>query len=411
MQPDSAFQCPKKRTALLFRCDFRFISVEHPSGADKMPHYIILGKAFLTRIARCHQTMPSERKGKAVISSIDFPVNGPRGRIHRNRCMFDRGPTIQPYGTRHLIDMEFPRDCPSSPTQLSLISIFFQFSASNEMGRLNWEQEINFASALLLHSCTTVLIKEFCNLVVFFHRLSLRRRDLYGVSSSFVLDGFTSILSGDPDGALSELYFTNTGIGLLAVSLASSIAMNLLLSPLVLNITVTSTFAVTWIASLLVLRWRPVMPILALRRAGRFVWSDTPIVNFFSLTYIATVRSGDSTLQLKDYMIFRSIAIVELVFMKTLLAASSMEEQQTMVHNLTASEKVFIRARVCGFFAQHERDSPQANSGDPIGEHGEYFGNPVSRTAIDCRIYDTTAHGGHVLQNLTRPRLWIGSRA
>jgi hypothetical protein len=58
------------------------------------------------------------------------------------------------------------------------------------------------------------------------------------------------------------------------------------------------------------------LPILSLRRAGRFIWSDTPFVNFFSLIYIATVLRGQSTLRLQDYITFRSIAVLELVFYK-----------------------------------------------------------------------------------------------
>lgn len=38
--------------------------------------------------------------------------------------------------------------------------------------------------------------------------------------TSAVLDAYTSIFSGDIDGGLAELYFTNTGMALLAVSLA-----------------------------------------------------------------------------------------------------------------------------------------------------------------------------------------------
>ena len=207
---------------------------------------------------------------------------------------------------------------------------------------VHWEQQINFASALLLHSCLTLLLKEASNVCCFFFRLARRT----GHHNSFTLDGYTSVLSNDSDGALSELYFTNTGFLLLAVSLALSVVMNLFLSDLSLNLIVAATFGLTWVVSLASSKWRLVLPILALRRAGRFVWSDTPFVNFFSLIYIATALHGNSTLHLRDYVIFRGIAIAELVFMKAFLAASGVPEQQTMVRALVKSEMVVMRAKV-----------------------------------------------------------------
>ncbi|KAG8166894.1 hypothetical protein KVR01_002583 [Diaporthe batatas] len=217
-----------------------------------------------------------------------------------------------------------------------------------------WDTEINFASALLLHSCVTVVLKEAFNVIEIARRLVLRRwtvQSLKGgenrqdrIGTSIVLDGYTSIFSHDLDGDLAELYFTNTGLGLLAVSLASSVAMNLFLPGLVLNAVVAATFAVAFLASLVNGKKGLLLPILALRRAGRFIWSDTPFVNFFSVIYIATVLRGQSTLRLQDYVTFRSIAVLELVFMKGRLAASSPEQQIALVRRLVASEWVAVNA-------------------------------------------------------------------
>jgi hypothetical protein len=192
------------------------------------------------------------------------------------------------------------------------------------MPSVPWTQEINFASALLLHSCITVLLKESSNSVAVLYHLTLRGKSKAEVGKSIVLDSYTSIFSRDHDGELAELYFTNTGFILLLVSLASAIVMNLTLPIRALNVLIAATFGITFIASVLVACWRKsiVMPIMALRRAGRFIWSDTPSVNFFSLIYIAVVLKGSSKLALRDYVIFRSIAIIELIFMKARLAAS-----------------------------------------------------------------------------------------
>lgn len=162
------------------------------------------------------------------------------------------------------------------------------------------------------------------------------------IRTSIVLDAYTSIFSLDQEGELAELYFTNTGLVLLAVSLASSVAMNLLLSSKLLNALVAATFGVAFLASLVNGEREIVLPILALRRAGRFIWSDTPFVNFFSLIYIATVLRGQSTLRLQDYITFRSIAVLELVFMKAKLAASSPEKQVRLLRQLIETEWVAV---------------------------------------------------------------------
>lgn len=162
--------------------------------------------------------------------------------------------------------------------------------------------------------------------------------------TSAVLDAYTSIFSGDIDGELAELYFTNTGMALLAVSLASSVVMNLLLSSLALNMIVTGTFGLAFAASLAVGHARYTLPFMALRRAGRFIWSDTPFVNFFSLIYIATVLKGQSTLRLQDYVTFRSIAVFELIFMKAKLASADVETQVSLMRKLIVTERVILHA-------------------------------------------------------------------
>ena len=130
------------------------------------------------------------------------------------------------------------------------------------MPSIPWSTHINFASALLLHSCVTVLLKETLNVLEVTRRLLTGRKKAHpkhqapvtpgAIESSAVLDGYTSILSADIDGELAELYFTNTGFALLAVSLASSVAMNLLLPSLTLNMIVAGTFGLALIASLAV---------------------------------------------------------------------------------------------------------------------------------------------------------------
>ena len=203
------------------------------------------------------------------------------------------------------------------------------------MPSIPWSIHINFASALLLHSCVTVLLKETLNVLEITRRLLIGQRKAQrkdqapvtpgAIKSSAVLDGYTSILLADTDGELAELYFTNTGFMLLAVSLASSVAMNFLLPDLALNMIVAGTFVLAFMASLAVGHAKYTLLLLALRRAGRFIWSDTPFINFFSLIYIATVLKGQSTLRLQDYVTFRSIAVLELIFVKARLASAEVE--------------------------------------------------------------------------------------
>lgn len=163
--------------------------------------------------------------------------------------------------------------------------------------------------------------------------------------TSAILDAYTSIFSGDIDGELAELYFTNTGMALLAASLASSVTMNLLLSSLALNMIVAGTFGLTFVASLAVGHHaKYTLPFMALRRAGRFIWSDTPFVNFFSLIYIATVLNGQSTLRLQDYVTFRSIAVFELVFMKAKLASADVQTQVALMRKLIGTERIILHA-------------------------------------------------------------------
>ena len=222
------------------------------------------------------------------------------------------------------------------------------------MPQVPWSTQINFASALLLHSCITVLLKESLNVLEISRRSLIRLRRnrqipeppvmTFATNTSAVLDAYTSILSRDTDGELAELYFTNTGFGLLAVSLASSVAMNLLLPVLALNMIVAGTFAMTWVASLAVAHAKYTLPLMALRRAGRFIWSDTPFINFFTLIYIATVLKGQSTLRLKDYVTFRSIAVFELIFIKARLASADVETQISLMRKLIATERTILHA-------------------------------------------------------------------
>lgn len=222
------------------------------------------------------------------------------------------------------------------------------------MPQVPWSTQINFASALLLHSCITVLLKESLNVLEISRRSLIRLRRNQQIprppamtcatNTSAVLDAYTSILSRDTDGELAELYFTNTGFGLLAVSLASSVAMNLLLPDLALNMIVAGTFAITWVASLAIAHAKYTLPLMALRRAGRFIWSDTPFINFFTLIYIATVLKGQSTLRLKDYVTFRSIAVFELIFMKARLASADVETQISLMRKLIATERTIVHA-------------------------------------------------------------------
>ncbi|EUC49977.1 hypothetical protein COCMIDRAFT_83437 [Bipolaris oryzae ATCC 44560] len=215
------------------------------------------------------------------------------------------------------------------------------------MSPVPWKQEINFASALLLHSCITVFLKEVSNGTAVLYHIFILAKDKAAIDTSVMLDGYTSVFSRDQDGELAELYFTNTGFILLIASLASAIAMNLTLPTGVLNALIAATFGLAFLASAAVACKKKsfVMPIMALRRAGRFIWSDTPFVNFFSLIYIAVVLKGSSELALRDYVIFRSIAILELVFMKARLAAADAETQQVMLKRLVDSEYAVISSK------------------------------------------------------------------
>jgi hypothetical protein len=62
------------------------------------------------------------------------------------------------------------------------------------------------------------------------------------------------------------------------------------------------------------------------------------------LIYIATVLRGQSTLRLQDYITFRGIAVLELVFMKAKLAASSPEKQVRLMRQLVESEWVALNS-------------------------------------------------------------------
>lgn len=222
--------------------------------------------------------------------------------------------------------------------------------------QIPWDSDINFASALLLHSCLTILTKESLNIFEITRRLILRtilkltahphkrkqqaktNRPSHSAPTSIVLDVYTSIFSIDAEGEQAELYYTNTGMILLASSLAASVAMNLLLEDLILNTIVASTYGLCFVSSMLVGKKRLTLPIMALRRAGRFIWSDTPLVNFFTLIYIATVLKGNSVLRLRDYVTFRCVAVLELLFMKAKLAASTPAKQERLMRRLIASE-------------------------------------------------------------------------
>lgn len=223
------------------------------------------------------------------------------------------------------------------------------------MPSVPWSSPINFTSALLLHSCTTILLKETLNILEITRQVLIRKRDarrnprgpdaVSANRTSAVLDAYTSILSNDTEGELSELYYTNTGVALLGLSLASSVAMNLLLSDLTLNMIIAGTFGLTFVISLACGgRAKYTLPVMALRRAGRFIWSDTPFVNFFSLIYIATVLKGQSILRLQDYIAFRSIAVLEAILMKAKIASADRETQVSQMRKLIASERVILSA-------------------------------------------------------------------
>jgi len=265
------------------------------------------------------------------------------------------------------------------------------------MSQIPWTAQINFASALLLHSCITVILKEAFNvlevsrrlLIRFWNSLILRRSDdrfKDQIRTSIVLDAYTSIFSHDLEGELAELYFTNTGFVLLAVSLASSVAMNLLLSSKLLNAFVATTFGVAFLASLINGEKEIILPILALRRAGRFIWSDTPFVNFFSLIYIATVLRGQTTLRLRDYITFRCIAVAELVFMKAKLAASTPEKQVRLMNSVsllpTVSRYTSTNANCVESETRNRLPQPavphrSAQRHDPVHNSPKTLGNAV----------------------------------
>ncbi|WQF88248.1 hypothetical protein CDEST_13262 [Colletotrichum destructivum] len=75
-----------------------------------------------------------------------------------------------------------------------------------------WVGNINFASALLLHSFLTVLIKEAINFVSVVLLLAPFRRYEQPKppisAGSLILDDYTYVLSNDNDSDLAELYFT-----------------------------------------------------------------------------------------------------------------------------------------------------------------------------------------------------------
>lgn len=282
------------------------------------------------------------------------------------------------------------------------------------MSSIPWTTQINFASALLLHSCITVILKETFNVLEISRRLLLRfwfsnvpRRsdDRFKdqIRTSIVLDAYTSIFSHDLEGELAELYFTNTGFVLLAVSLASSVAMNLLLSSKLLNTVVATTFGVAFIASLINGEKEFTLPILALRRAGRFIWSDTPFVNFFSLIYIATVLQGQSTLRLQDYITFRSISVLELVFMKAKLAASSPEKQVRLMRQLVESEWVALNSvsllPTVGRHTPTNADTIESETGDRVSQPAVLH--------CSAQRHDTIHDSSKALGNAVQDNCWL----
>lgn len=303
----------------------------HPSGRTKSTRYLIRGQGSNWGVGR-HLKEPLVMIGAFGLQSCPTTLGTWRH-------------------SRFVIISRLKR-CPHPPHPE------FQTLIFRTMPSVPWSSHINFTSALLLHSCTTILLKETLNWLEIARRLLTRlltrRRKSQQKSqtpgttcatkTSAVLDAYTSIFSGDVDGLLAELYFTNTGVGLLAVSLASSVVMNLLLSSLALNMIVAGTFGLTFAASLAVGHAKYTLLFMALRRAGRFIWSDTPFVNFFTLIYIATVLKGQSTIRLRDYVTFRSIAVFESIFMKAKLASADHETQVSLMRNLIMTERVILRA-------------------------------------------------------------------
>ncbi|CCF40566.1 hypothetical protein CH063_02384 [Colletotrichum higginsianum] len=77
---------------------------------------------------------------------------------------------------------------------------------------ITWIGNINFVSALLLHSCLTVLIKEAINLVsvvLFLAPFRCFEQPKPPIAAgSLILDDYTYVLSNDNDSDLAELYFT-----------------------------------------------------------------------------------------------------------------------------------------------------------------------------------------------------------
>lgn len=57
--------------------------------------------------------------------------------------------------------------------------------------------------------------------------------------------------------------------------------MNEEVQNIVLNLFVAGMFILCFLASLSVCKAHLTLPVMALRRAGRIIWSDTPFVNFF----------------------------------------------------------------------------------------------------------------------------------
>jgi hypothetical protein len=131
-----------------------------------------------------------------------------------------------------------------------LITLFLSTRVSCPMSPIPWSIEINFTPALLFCRCIMLLIKIL--------RIGLRSRadsqlvgDYYSyrkgtLASRYVLGRhraylIPSIVSHDVEGQLAEMCFTNAGFARLAISLPSSVVMNLL-SNLALNMVVAGTF-------------------------------------------------------------------------------------------------------------------------------------------------------------------------
>jgi hypothetical protein len=131
--------------------------------------------------------------------------------------------------------------------------------------------------------------------------------------------------------------------------LASAIAMNLSLPEMALNIFIAGSFGFCTLISFFACPGSRLRPIHALRRAGRFIWSDTPFVNFFTLIYFATVLPDTPTIRLMDYSLLRGIAIFELVFMKAYVAAANKDKQVQLLRSLRRSNYTLRRSKVSVF--------------------------------------------------------------